>query len=133
MLLAASAKQNGHEDHAGRHARIGAGAKADGAPPGLDRDRRAWLDVHALKLRRREMGDRFGLQVVEHRGAPGHGARVPMLEHPSRGEHHGELVVGCLVGRYDPGGHELAPLARGRIAVLEDHVLGPGSSSPSQG
>ena len=57
----------------------------------------AGLDAEPLQVVRRQAGDRLGLDRVEHRGAPGHGAGVPVLEQPAGGQDHRVLGVGQLV------------------------------------
>ena len=71
----------------------------------------------------RQRRHRAGLDLVEHGGAPGHRAGVPMLELAAGGENERELRVGLLVGRCELRRHQLAEPAGTREAVGEHDVV----------
>ena len=75
-----------------------------------------------LQRAARHRSDRARLQRVEHRGAPRHGAGVPMLELAAGGEDERIVVVRRLVRRRELGRHQFAEAARAREALVEHHV-----------
>ena len=81
----------------------------------------------------REARHRLGLDLVEHAGAPGHRAGVPVFELAAGGQHHRVVGVGLLGGRDDRRRHQLG---RGRSAVGKPSpktISLPGLSSASHG
>ena len=67
--------------------------------------------------------DRLGLDCIQHAGAAGHRAGMPVLELPAGDEHHRVLGVGPLVGGNEVGRHELRAPGGGREMRLEHHRL----------
>ena len=100
-----------HEHHVFRHVAVGAHLDLDRAAAGLQLDEIAGPDAHAPHVLWRHERHRLRLDLVEHAGAAGHRAGVPVLEHAAGRQHHRIFVVGHFVGRDHMRRHDLAAAA----------------------
>jgi hypothetical protein len=113
----------GHEHRAPRRALVGTRVQAHRPAARLDGQQPARRHAQGLQVQRVDQRGRVGLDRVEHAGAPGHAAGVPVLELAAGDQHHRVLGIGALVGGQDVGRHEARPAVLAREVVGEDHRL----------
>lgn len=112
----------GHEHRAPGHAVVPACERGDPAPARLEKQPVARLHAEPLQLEEVEAGRGDRLQLVEHLGAAGQGAGMPLLEEPAGEKDERVLLVGELGRRRETDGHQPGTPGRRRERVREEDL-----------